>query len=74
MTHIPTPPATLNGYPVIAEQMIDAETYVIICHRRDHPYHSYVVAKWSVHSPNEWQHGDYFADFLGAVSSFTKGF
>ena len=77
MHHIPMPPATLNGYPVIAERMIDPETYAIVCFRREHSHHQYVVAKWSVHSPNEWQHGDYFADFFSAAHCFqssAKGF
>lgn len=61
------PPATLNGYPVIAERIIDTETYAIICYRREHPYHPYVVAKWSIHSPNEWQHGSYLETLPMAV-------
>ena len=72
MQTIPMPPATLNGYPVIAERMLDAETYLIMCYRRGHPHARYVIAKWSIHDPDCWQHGDYHADFTGAAEAWAK--
>lgn len=72
-----TVPDELNGYPIIHKQQLDAETWVICAWRKSHPYHPFVVAKWSIHSPNEWQQGSYFADLLGAATTFTsmaKGF
>lgn len=72
-----TPPKTLNGYPVIAKSQLDDEAWVIICYREGHSAHEYVVAKWSIHSPNEWIQGHYFETILNAAKDFSsmkKGF
>ena len=71
MHKIPMPPAMLNGYPVIAEKMIDNSTFAVVMHRRNHAMHPYVVASWSIHSPNEWQHGYYTQYFLEAAQVFA---
>lgn len=72
MTPIPMPPATLNGYPVIAERMLDVDTYLIMCYRRNHSWHRYVIAKWSVHDPDCWQNGCYIADFNDAAEAWKE--
>lgn len=66
------PPAELNGYPLIAKHQLDAETWVICAWRREHPIHPFVVATWSIHSPNEWLHGSYHESLHAAATNFNS--
>ena len=71
------PPKTLNGYPLIARDQIDDETWAILAWRDTNLYHPYVVATWSIHSQVEWQHGEYLADIVTAAQCYEarrKGF
>ena len=72
MTLNQVPPPNLNGYPVIAAHQCDDETWLIACYRRDHPSHEYVVAEWSIHSPNEWLQGHYMST-IGQVGNWFDG-
>lgn len=67
-----TPPETLNGYPVIAQIQVDPETWRIMCYRRGHTAHEYVVSLWSIYSPREWIQGHYFETFTMASEYYNS--